>query len=709
MHHFISYSSVDGADFALMLADALEAGPPVLPGWIDKRKLRPGEDWDAQIDHAIRTCESLIYIMTQDSVEHASVCTNEWSWALTFKKPIVPVRLHSVAGLPFRLGSRQYIDFSSSFDTGLAQLRQFLRWLPTTGGQLQALQYRFADAQRDLRRATEGERPRVEKEIQELTSEIARLERIAQSPEIAAARTQRSIEARIEGERKPLPDVKEEKRAKFVNPPPMLAPIHFQNRFVETRFIAEFLKAESLRMMILVGRGGVGKTAMVCRLLTSLERGQLPDDLGELEVGGIVYLSEGGSHRIGFPNLFGDLCQLLPAEAASRLEQIYKDGQRPVRSKVFLLLEEFRDKPVVVLLDNLENIIDPETRSLMQEDLRDALRAILEAPHHTVKILVTTRIPPQDVLLVQPQRQQTLPLNGGLDSPHAEVLLRALDADGTVGLRNAPDHVLNSVRLRTRGFPRALEAFYGALSADRSTTLEELLSKAEHALPENVVEVLVGEAFSRLDRNAQMVMQALAIFARPVPPVAVDFLLQSFVQAADSAPTLNRLVNMHFVRKEQGRFYLHPVDLAYALTLVPTAAQDNGNGQQNIFTQRALQKHASEYFRQIRRPRSEWKKLADVEPQIAEFEMRCASEDYETALWLINEIDDYLTLWGHAQLYCLSRNWRTGPSGLDIIWVPDGALSYAERTPPFYRDSEVGDLARTSDRESSAFGCLPKA
>ena len=651
MYHFISYSSADAAKFTLKLADALDAGPPAIPTWMDKRKLRPGEDWDAQIDHAIRTCDSLIFVMTQDSVEDASVCKHEWSRALKFKKPIVPVRLDSEADLPFRLGSRHYIDFSSSFDAGLASLRQHLQWLPTLAGQLQALKYRFADAQRDFRRATDGDKSRVEKEIEGLKSEMGRLEQIIQSPETAAAQTQRSIDARIESERQPPPRAKEDKRAKFVNPPPMLAPSYFQNRFVETEMIANFLKADSLRLMTLIGRGGVGKTTMICRLLKGLERGQLPDDLGDLEVGGIVYLSEIGTHRISFPNLFGDLCRLLPPEVATRLDQIYKDGQRLVPSKMLSLLEEFQEKRVVVLLDNLENIINPETRSLVQDDLREALRTVLEAPHHTVKIVVTTRIPPRDIMLVQPQRQQSLPLNGGLDSPYAEVLLRTLDADGTVGLKNAADSVLGKVRLQTRGFPRALEAFYGVLAADRSTTLEELLSQAEHTLPENVVEVLVGEAFSRLDKHAQMIMQTLAIYARPVPPVAVDFLLQPHLPAADSAPILNHLVNMHFVRKEQGRFYLHPVDLAYALSLIPLQNPSNGETQENTFYRPALKLRAAKYFRQIRRPHSEWKKLADVEPQLAEFEMRCAAEDYETALWLIDEIGGaYLCHWGHAQL-----------------------------------------------------------
>jgi hypothetical protein len=52
---------------------------------------------------------------------------------------------------------------------------------------------------------------------------------------------------------------------------------------------------------------------MICRLLKALERGELPDDLGEMKVDGIVYLSETGSHRVNFANVFADLSKLLPA------------------------------------------------------------------------------------------------------------------------------------------------------------------------------------------------------------------------------------------------------------------------------------------------------------------------------------------------------------------------------------------------------------
>ena len=185
-----------------------------------------------------------------------------------------------------------------------------------------------------------------------------------------------------------------------------------------------------------------------------------------------------------------------------------------------------------------------------------------------MKVILTTRVAPRGLLLVQPERQRRLDLDEGLNSPFAEQVLRARDPGGRLGLKTAPDALLGEARQRTRGYPRALEALAAILAADRNTTLPELLAETGE-LPGNVVEVLVGEAFSRLDAPAQQVMQALAIYTVPVPPVAVDYLLQPHRPAVDAAPVLSRLVNMQFVRREAGRYHLHQVDRDYALSRVP--------------------------------------------------------------------------------------------------------------------------------------------
>ena len=55
-----------------------------------------------------------------------------------------------------------------------------------------------------------------------------------------------------------------------------------------------------------------------------------------------------------------------------------------------------------------------------------------------MKVVLTTRIAPRDLLLVQPGRQTRLDLDEGLPTSHAENILAAMDVDGKVGLKDAP-------------------------------------------------------------------------------------------------------------------------------------------------------------------------------------------------------------------------------------------------------------------------------
>jgi hypothetical protein len=91
-HHFISYSRPEASDFVTVLYDELEASSPDFRAWFDQRDGRPGEDWDEQIAEAIRTCESLVCVMTEDSVAPTSLCKQEWTYALQCKRPITPLK-----------------------------------------------------------------------------------------------------------------------------------------------------------------------------------------------------------------------------------------------------------------------------------------------------------------------------------------------------------------------------------------------------------------------------------------------------------------------------------------------------------------------------------------------------------------------------------------------------------------------------------------
>jgi tetratricopeptide (TPR) repeat protein len=650
--YFLSYSRVDGEDFAQRLTDTLVAGPPSYPVWLDVRELQPGVDWDTQIRDALRDCSGLLFVVTADSVQDYSATKPEWVRALKYKKPVIPLRFDADAELPLRLESRQGIDFSEGFDIGLARLRTYLGSVGRPKWVLQDLRNQLAEAERELPRADPALRPRVRQDIEDLRRRVGEQERLVADPRAAARRTEERIAAGMEQQRQPDRPEAAPARARFVNQPPVAAPAYFQDRHNESEQIGQFLRAADERVLTVVGRGGVGKTAMVCRLLKALEGGRLPDDGGELDVDGIVYLSPWGAHPVNFPNLFDDLCRLLPAEAAGRLRQAYLDPHQTPTMLMRALLDAFPSGRVIVLLDNLEDVIDSSSADLGLTDpvLDEALRALLAAPPHAVKVIVTTRVAARALVLVHPERQRPLGLDEGLGYPYAEEVLRARDPDGLLGLLTAPDELLGRARERTRGYPRALEALAAILSADRGTTLPELLDQTA-GLPGNVVQALVGEAFSRLDPLAQQVMQGLAIYPVPVPPVAVDYLLQPYQPAIDAAPVLGRLVNMQFVRREAGRYYLHQVDRDYALSRLPQGAPADRDADPPPFTRQALRHRAADYFEQTRTPREDWKTLDDLAPQVAEFELRYQGADYDAAAPVLIGIDfDYLIQWGHYRL-----------------------------------------------------------
>jgi tetratricopeptide (TPR) repeat protein len=732
--HFICYSAMDGAEYAHALRAALPNA------WLDAQDTPEGYDPNSACENALRDCASVIFVATPASQKPTSDAQAELKKALKFKKPIFPVQTAPGGEMPLLLGNRAAI--TGTPDKTAAELSRLVSELNKPAGQLRELEYRLSDAERELRTARDEQRQRVLQDIAQLEGEIRTQREVVRDPQAAARTTEARIEAGLERERKPEKPTAAQSSTKFINQPPSEEQKYFQDRLVETEQVILFLKNNAQRLMTIVGRGGAGKTAMTCRLLKHIENGTLPDNFvekhGKINADGIVYLSETGSRKLSFANLFADLCRLLPADISSNLDAIYRNPQTSTDEKMHKLLEALPSEGrIILLLDNFENVVDTEAQNITDSELDEALCAILHAPHHSLKVIITTRMAPEKLGLYEPARQRLLPLDSGLAPKYAKEAFLLMDEGDLVGIKNSDEKLLDLMVERTLGLPRALEALYAALRSDRYTKLEELI--ALPVLPENVVSAYVGEAFNRLDTNAQKVMQALAVYNRPVTPAAVDYLLAPHLPAIDSAPILQRLANMHFARKESGRFYLHPVDREFAISLLPEGNIDdkvrsgsglellqyfgekvqsqypdlfgnfedlkskkgkeafqeiaktenpdlirdlatglqnlapdllqkmqdpNNYGDENflrtidqslqipqVWTRYALTFRAADYFKQARKPRAEWKKLEDLTAQLAEFELRCAAGDYDTAASILVDIDgECLLAWGHYRL-----------------------------------------------------------
>ena len=115
---FVSYARADGADFALRLSrDLKEKGYDV---WIDQEDIRAGAEWDLEIEKALKTSDCVLFIETEKSITSPNVL-DEVYYALEQRKKVIPLIL--VDGkTPFRLQRLQHINFSKSYESGLAHL-----------------------------------------------------------------------------------------------------------------------------------------------------------------------------------------------------------------------------------------------------------------------------------------------------------------------------------------------------------------------------------------------------------------------------------------------------------------------------------------------------------------------------------------------------------------------------------------------------------
>ena len=340
------------------------------------------------------------------------------AWGLKYKKPIVPIRSHLDAELPFLLGSRQFIDFTASFDDGLARLRDHLGWLASPAGIMQTMQDRLQDAEHDLVRAVDdpSKQARIVDDIEYLKGQIALQSKVVADPQGVVRQVEEGIEERLADERKPGGEPAGGPSSHFINSPPGIAPIYYQNRTVEMQIIAGWLTDDSKRLMMVIGRGGIGKTVTVCRVLESLKHGQLPGDGGRLEIDGMIYLSAIGSRRLTAPNLFDDLRKLLTKATNQGLDPLFQDPLASTNEKMQALLDHFLDRRVVVLLDNFGK----RDRPHRPHHPRPRLRAP-RGPGRPAHAAPTWRqgdpdhaaMAPHDLSLVQSGRQTWIHLDGG--------------------------------------------------------------------------------------------------------------------------------------------------------------------------------------------------------------------------------------------------------------------------------------------------------
>lgn len=107
---FISYAR-ESIDFALQLKAFLEGEQ--FEVWLDKSRIKVGQEWKREIDQALERACILIVVMCQNS-GISNYVTYEWSYALGRHIPVYPIRLLSDDGAEYhpKLIDIEYADWT---------------------------------------------------------------------------------------------------------------------------------------------------------------------------------------------------------------------------------------------------------------------------------------------------------------------------------------------------------------------------------------------------------------------------------------------------------------------------------------------------------------------------------------------------------------------------------------------------------------------
>jgi tetratricopeptide (TPR) repeat protein len=623
---FISYSSkdrkqIDDCLTALKTLDPPEAFRVFIDEDIDK-----GEDWEKRIREALKTADIAVLFVSNNFLASKYVKTVELPRLFARYDAetvdIIPVFLSPSGADRVKIlyedaqGKQQTKLISAVQGVGRPKKGATLMDLPAPKRLHECNTLAEAIQKRLNEHPPQGSTP----------SEVSPTEKSLPSPNRAAV---------VRGRR-------------IIGNPEWISLHQFKDRERAIQSLVAFLVAKNVRVISVAGRGGMGKTALVWRVLA--EESRVGQDSCALN-SDILYVNAGTQTDL-IARIYTGVVELLTTSTverdkaiATKLSTFWADGKCTLQEKVEYLVEQMQDKnrsvgSIIVVLDSLECHLD-DHGSITTAELRLLIERCLAQPSRILLVITSRR----DVKVTRPHLVGRIALHGGLPDFDAVELLRVLDQAG-VGLASADESRLRKVAHWTGGIPRALEIVYGMLFNRTAGGLQQLLKRWPAFQDEAVVGWLVAEGYGSMDRNCRRVMDVLAVFGRPVDRDGVAYVIKPWITGYELDACLTKLASSYFARTsaESGKYWLHDLDREYALAHIERSPIE-GNGGYDLH---GLDLRAAGFYRSERKPKNDRKTIEDLNPQVYEVAHRLRAGDYDEACRVLNSIDDsYLRLWGY--------------------------------------------------------------
>jgi hypothetical protein len=134
-HVFISHAIEDIAN-ARLLRDELQKAE--INTWLAEDSIKPGEDWDASIQEALRTASDGLLLLSFSAINSPDVVA-EYHYFLRQNKRLYVVMFMALhpSVIPLRLRSLPIVDLSDDYDTGIQRLIDLIKQRPVVFRQTQ--------------------------------------------------------------------------------------------------------------------------------------------------------------------------------------------------------------------------------------------------------------------------------------------------------------------------------------------------------------------------------------------------------------------------------------------------------------------------------------------------------------------------------------------------------------------------------------------
>ncbi|SNX96551.1 Nucleoside phosphorylase [Geodermatophilus sabuli] len=406
---------------------------------------------------------------------------------------------------------------------------------------------------------------------------------------------------------------------RVVGVPPAGALKHWYDReTVRQKLVHRIRSREPITQV--VGRRGVGKSGVVTRVLTAeQDAAHLVDD--------VVFLStRTGVGEVRLGRIVHCLAGLLPSAEEERLLARWAGVGTAVLPDLF---QSLRERTVVVVLDNLDDLQDKGTGMLLAEDLVAFLCAVVATPHPPI-VITTSQLPlgvPPDLDVQLPK---PVPVTDGLPDDEAVAMLRQLDdQQGSSVLAALDDVTLAGLARRVGGMPRGLQLISGYLRSRRARGVDRLLRMDQ--APADVLDQLVCIAYDQLEGTSKEIIDVMAVAARPLGHDEV-LELACVTEEDEFEDALDDLLGrQELVRDESEDIYrLHPLDTDHVQRSLPADRRAE------------LHRRLADWYRGQAPPRQTWDHVPDADPTVREYKHLWAAGEHQQALEVLASVAEFL-------------------------------------------------------------------